>query len=131
MQEDIETRDSYRALLIIEKYRRFRNYVYPMTVNWSNKHRSFKEEFLKTMFEQVKLFNDAGMTNQVSRLYLADAGLSSLREFLQFAAEPSVRLMTPQQCVVAQGHLSESGKILGAWIGKFKKPKQQKRGEKI
>ena len=126
---DLPVSDSYKELLIINKYRKFQNYIYPMTTNWSNKHHVFRDAFLQVMFDQIKLFHDAGKTNQISKLYLADAGLSTLREFLEFATNPQRRLITPHQCATAQTLLAEVGRILGEWIKKVKPNKYQK-GEK-
>lgn len=76
---------------------------------------------LETTFAQVKLFNEAAKSDQVSRLYLADAGLATLREFLRFAAEPTRKLISRHQHEVAEVHLAETGAMLGAWINKAQK----------
>lgn len=118
----VEVRASTQGLAITQRYMVFVNYVYPMTINWSGKHRVFRDTLLESMFEQVKLFHEASKSNQSSRLYLADAGLASLREYLRFAASNSVKhLISRHQHEVAEIHLAETGAMLGAWINKSQK----------
>lgn len=117
----IEVRASTRGLVITEKYMGFVNYLYPMTVNWHNKHRVFREIFLKAMFSQIELFHLAAKSDQISRLYAADAGLSVLREFLRFATNPKRKLLSRHQHEVAEVHLAETGSMLGTWINKMQK----------
>lgn len=121
-------RVSTRGLAITERYMGFVNYVYPMAVNWSGKHRVFRETFLGTMFEQVALFHLAAKSDQPSRLYAADAGLAALREFLRFAADQNRKLLSRHQHEVAEIHLAETGQMLGAWISKTQKgrPRQKR-----
>ena len=99
----------------------FCNYVYPILINLSGKHRVFRDELLSCMFAQIKLFHEAAKSDQASRLYLADAGLATLREFLRFAADPSRRLLSRHQHEVAEIHLAETGAMLGAWINRAQK----------
>lgn len=115
----IEVRGSARGLAITQRYMGFVNYVYPMVINWSGKQRAFRDKVLGQMFDQVALFNDAGKSNQVSKLYLADSGLSTLREYLRFATDPARKLMSRHQHEVAETHLAETGAMLGAWISKL------------
>lgn len=90
----IEVRGSARGLAVTQRYMGFVNYVYPMSINWSGKHRVFRDVFLGRALDQIALFNDAGKSNQVSRLYLADSGLATLREYLRFASNPARKLMS-------------------------------------
>ena len=115
----IEVRGSARGLAVTQRYMGFVNYVYPMSSNWSGKHRVFRDVFLGRALDQIALFNDAGKSNQVSRLYLADSGLATLREYLRFASNPARKLMSRHQHEVAEIHLAETGAMLGAWINKL------------
>lgn len=119
--QQIEVRASSRGLAITQRYMGFCNYIYPITVNMHSKHRVFREKLLRTMFDQIELFHIAAKSNQVSRLYAADAGLATLREFLRFASEPTRRLLSRHQHEVAEIHLAETGAMLGAWITKTQK----------
>ena len=119
--QEIEVRASSRGLAITQRYMGFCNYIYPITVNMHGKHRVFREKLLRTMFDQVELFHLAAKSNQISRLYAADAGLATLREFLRFASDPSRRLLSRHQHEVAEIHLAETGAMLGAWINKMQK----------
>lgn len=68
------------------------------------------------MFEQVSLFIQAGKSGQVSKLYLADAGLANLRFMLRFMADAKRKLISLHQFEVGSIHLAETGRMLGAWI---------------
>ncbi len=68
------------------------------------------------MFEQVSMFSQAGKSGQASKLYLADAGLSDLRYMVRFLSDSKRKLISLHQSEVASIHLSETGKMLGAWI---------------
>lgn len=117
----IEVHACARGLAITQRYMGFVNYVYPILVNLSGRHRVFRESMLSTMFGQIGMFHEAAKSNQVSRLYAADAGLATLREFLRFAADPARRLLSRHQHEVADIHLAETGSMLGAWITKTQK----------
>jgi len=78
---------SYDQMVIVEKYERVVNYLYPIAQNLPRKHGVAKDMFLKTLFGQVDLFMKAGKSNQISRCYEADAGLASLRFWLRFLAD--------------------------------------------
>lgn len=73
------------------------------------KHRGFRDRLLGVMFQQIELFHLAAKSDQVSRLYAADAGLATLREFLRFAADPARRLLSRRQHEVAEIILAETG----------------------
>ena len=114
----IEVHASSRGLAITQRYMGFCNYVYPILTNLSGRHRVFRDCMLETMFAQVKLFHEASKSSQTSRLYLADAGLATLREYLRFAADPARRLLSRHQHATAEVHLAETGAMLGTWINK-------------
>ena len=106
----------HRQLAIVERYEAFVNYVYPIALNIRRTHHIARDRFVDAMFEQVSVFNQARKSNQVSKLYVADAGLSDLRFLLRFLADEKRRLISLHQYEVADIHLAEVGKMLGAWI---------------
>lgn len=107
---------SYDDLIIIEKYEKFLNYMYPIAQNIPRKHGIAKEMFIHSLLEQVKLFTIAGKSNQVSKLYICDAGLQELRFWLRFMEDQNRKIITPKQHQVGSLQLEEVGKILGKWI---------------
>lgn len=107
-------------LAIVEKYERFIEYVYPILQNTPRKHGIARDKMLHATFDQVDLFILTGKSNQASRLYSADANLALLRFWLRFLASPSRKIITPNQHRVAQVHLAEVGKMLGAWVKTMK-----------
>ena len=114
---------STQAMFIVEKYETFVRYIYPMLVNMSGKHRVLRDKTLKHILGQFLLFNDAGKTNQISRLYLADSGLSSIRDYLRMLSDSNVKLLSKRQYEVATTLLAEVGRLMNGWIGKFKTKK--------
>lgn len=96
----------------------FVNYIYPIVINLSGRHHVFRDQLLTTAFNQVTLFNEAAKTTQASRIYIADAGLATLREYLRFAAEPSRKCLSPRQHGIAETILAETGGMLNAWLNK-------------
>jgi hypothetical protein len=107
---------SQRQLAIIERFESFINYVYPIALNIRRSHHVVRDRLIGAMFDQVSLFQQAGKSAQVSKLYLADAGLAHLRFLLRFLAHENRRLISRNQHEVASIHLAETGKMLGAWI---------------
>lgn len=103
-------------LNIIEKYDKFVKYIYPLAVNISRKHHVLRDEFLKTIFAQYGLFTDAAKSNQVSKLYAADAGLAHIRVLLRFLSHQDWKQISKRQYEVSGKILAESGFILGAMI---------------
>lgn len=105
-------------MAIIEKYERFINYMYPIMQNCSRKHGVARDKFLSAMFDQIELFNLAGKSTQISRLYSADSNLASLRFWLRFLSNSNHKplIMTSHQHKTALNMLAEVGKMLGAWI---------------
>jgi len=119
-----EANFSYDQMLIVERYESVIAYLYPIAQNVSRKHGIARDRFLGCLFDQVDLFIEAGKSNQISRLYAADAGLAKLRWWMRFLTKPSVRSMTSHQCETAQVLLAEVGKMMGAWIVKQKRKGQ-------
>lgn len=111
-----EAAKCYDQMLIVERYERVISYLYPIAQSIPRKHGVARSMFLESLLGQVELFIVAGKSNQISRLYAADAGLSTLRFWLRFLASDKVRGMTPHQVEAAQVLIAEVGRILGAWI---------------
>jgi len=105
-----------KQLQIVEKYERFANYLYPVLQNMRRTHGVLRDKVLEAMFLQIELLNRAGKSGQVSKLYEADANLSTLRFYIRFLADPKRKLISQKQSTVSSVHLAEVGKILGAWI---------------
>lgn len=103
-------------LVVIEKYDKFVKYIYPLAVNISRKHHVLRDEFLKVLFAQYGLFTDAGKSNQISKLYAADAGLAHIRVLLRFLSHQDWKQISKRQYEVSSIILAEAGSILGAWI---------------
>jgi hypothetical protein len=106
-------------LLIIEKYERVLSYLYPIIQRTDRKHGIVRDKFLEKLFEQPELFIQAGKSNQISKLYAADANLAVLRFYLRFYRE-KIKHITIKQEGHAQTLIAEVGSILGAWIHRNK-----------
>jgi hypothetical protein len=116
MQMVTEEHTSQKQMAIVERFEGFMNYMYPIALNIPRAHYVARDRFISAMFEQVSMFYQAGKSNQVSKLYLADAGLADLRYLLRFLAEGKRRFISQHQHEVAAMHLAEVGAMLGAWI---------------
>ena len=112
---------SYNQLSIVNRYEEYINYVYPILQNIPGKHSFFKEEVIRQLFQIVDLINDAAKTNQISRLYLVDSALASMRFKLRFMVFEKRKMLTKHQHQVCLKHISEVGAILGTWIKRSKK----------
>lgn len=104
------------ALAIVQRYDGAVNYLYPLLINMSHKHRVLRDSMIAALFEQYRLFYEAAKSNQVSRVYIADAGLAHLKDLLRFMADPARKLVSRRQYEVASIHLAETGAMLGGWI---------------
>ena len=124
MQPEKEVTQCYEQMNIVEKYETVIAYMYPIAQNIPRKHGVAKAMFIECLLEQVKLIVEAGKSGQISRLYVADAGLSQLRFWLRFLTSKQVRSITPHQVETAQVLIAEVGRLLGAWI-----VKQKRRGQ--
>ena len=124
MQPEKEVTQCYEQMNIVEKYETVIAYLYPIAQNIPRKHGVAKAMFIECLLEQVKLIVEAGKSGQISRLYVADAGLSQLRFWLRFLISKQVRSITPHQFETAQVLIAEVGRLLGAWI-----VKQKRRGQ--
>lgn len=105
-----------QQLAIVERYEAFINYTYPLLLGIARQHHVARDRAIGAMLDQVGLFNDAGKSGMLSKLYAADAGLASLRFYLRFFAAPGRKLISQHQHQTAAIHLAEVGKMLGAWI---------------
>jgi hypothetical protein len=121
MTPELDTNQNYEPMAVVEKYETVIKYLYPIAENLPRKHGVARDMFLTCLLGQVQLFVEAGKSNQVSRLYIADAGLSHLRFWLRFLCGEQVRGITPHQVQTAQVLIAEVGKMLGAWIVKQKR----------
>jgi len=109
-----EEKQCYDQMLIMEKYEKVISYVYPIAQSIPRKHGVAKELFLKCLLKQPDLFFQAGKSNQVSKIFSADAGIANLRFWLRFLV--MIRCMSPHQHQTIQLMLKEIGAILGCWI---------------
>ncbi|MBK6742514.1 MAG: diversity-generating retroelement protein Avd [Hydrogenophilales bacterium] len=120
MRPEKDVQQSYDQMAIVEKYETVIAYLYPIAQNIGRRHGVAKVMFIECLLEQVKLIIEAGKSGQVSRLYIADAGLAHLRFWLRFLSSGQVRGLTPHQVETAQVLIAEVGRLLGAWIAKQK-----------
>lgn len=116
-----EQRLTTEPLLVVEKYEAFLAYFYRVAQNIPRQHGVVRDMFLRDLLGQVRLFNDAGKSGQVSKLYAADAGLQTMRFWLRFLSHEDRKLITVKQHQVGSVMLAEVGKILGSWIRKVQK----------
>ena len=108
--------NSSRQLLIVDKYDDVVAYLYPIFHSLPKSHSVLRQKAVDCLLDQPRLFIEAGKSNQVSRLYAADANLALLRWYLRFLAGESRRLIGRHQFEVASVKISEVGQMLGAWI---------------
>lgn len=112
---------NFDQMIIVEKYETVIQYLYPIAQNLPRRHAVARDMFLQCLLGQVQLFVEAGKSNQISRLYAADAGLANLRFWLRFLMSEKVKGVTANQCATAQVLIAEVGKMLGAWISQQKR----------
>ena len=122
MEPISEAGKCYDQMAIVEKYERVIAYLYPIIQSMQRKHGVARDMFLQCLLGQPDLFFQAGKSNQVSKIYAADAGMAHLRFWMRFLL--SIRSMTLHQLETAQLLLSEVGAMLGAWI-----KRRQKQGQ--
>lgn len=121
MTPDQDVAPCYEQMAIVEKYETVISYLYPIAQSLPRKHGVVRDMFLQCLMGQVQLFVEAGKSNQVSRLYVADAGLAHLRFWLRFLLGSQVKGITPHQVETAQVLIAEVGKMLGAWVRQHKR----------
>lgn len=121
MTPDQDAAPCYEQMAIVEKYETVISYLYPIAQSLPRKHGVVRDMFLQCLLGQVQLFVEAGKSNQVSRLYVADAGLAHLRFWLRFLLGAQVKGITSHQVETAQVLIAEVGKMLGAWVRQHKR----------
>lgn len=104
----------YDQMAIVEKYERVISYLYPIAQSMNRKHAVAREMFLNSMLGVPDLLFQAGKSNQISKIYAADAALAQVRFWLRFLH--SIKSMTPKQMQVAQVLIAEVGAMIGAWV---------------
>lgn len=109
----------YDQMAIVEKFERVIGYLYPIAQSIPRKHGVARDLFLQCLMRQPDLFFQAGKSNQVGKLYAADAGLAHLRFWMRFLHVQ--RCMSHHQLEFAQGLVSEVGGMLNMWIKRKKK----------
>ncbi len=124
MTPELDATQTYEPMAVVEKYETVISYLYPIAQNLPRKHGVVRDMFIQCLMGQVQLFVEAGKSSQVSRLYIADAGMSHLRFWLRFLSSEKVRRITPHQVETAQVLIAEVGRLLGTWI-----VKQKRRGQ--
>ncbi len=111
----------FEQMAVVEKYETVVAYCYPIAQNLPRQHGIAKEMFIRALLGQVALFVSAGKSNQVSKIYAADAGLADLRFWFRFLARSKIRGMTPHQHQVSLTLLAEVGAMVGSWIKRMKR----------
>ena len=124
MEPEKDNAPSHEQMAVVERYESVIAYLYPVAQNIGRRHGVAKAMFIECLLGQVQLIVEAGKSGQISRLYIADAGLSQLRFWLRFLVSKQVRSITPHQVETAQVLIAEVGRLLGAWI-----VKQKRRGQ--
>lgn len=107
-------------LVLIEKYSRFVEYIYKPTINTNRKHKVARDALVGAIQDQYRLLHFAIKSNQRSRVYEADAGLSYIRSLMRLLIhrEEDRRAFSIKQITTAEALLSEVGAIINAMIKK-------------
>lgn len=105
---------SYQQMAIMEKYEKVIHYLYPIAQSIPRKHGVARDLFLRALLGQADLFYRAGKSNQVSKIYEADAGLAQLRFWMRFLN--AIRGLTVHQKEHAEALIAEVGGMVNAWI---------------
>lgn len=103
-------------MLLIEKYDRIFNYLYPILQSVPRKHGILRNMALECLLRFPEKAYEAAKSNQISKIFIADANLASLRFYLRTLK--STKSMTPHQETTALSLLAEVGKMMGSWIHK-------------
>ena len=75
MTPEKEAVQSYEQMLIVEKYETAIAYLDPIAQNLPRRHGTARAMFINCLLGQAQLTVEAGKSGQISRLYIADAGL--------------------------------------------------------
>lgn len=114
------------ALAIVEKYEEFVKYMYPILQRSPRHHGVLRDVVLQELFLPVGELYHAAKSKQVSRLYSIDARFATLRSFLRFLVQPSIRIVSRHQHAHALALIAEPGKMLGSWIRKIREGQEGK-----
>jgi hypothetical protein len=117
MQEDEKAEaipNCYNQMLVLEKYERVINYLYPIGQSIPRKHGLAREMFIKCLLQLPESIVVAGKSNQISKIFNVDAELAYLRFWLRFLV--SIGRMTVHQQQVSQAMISEIGAIVNIWV---------------
>jgi hypothetical protein len=109
-----EATKCYDQMAIVEKFERVIAYLYPIAQSMPRKHGVARDMFLQCLLGQPDLFFQAGKSNQISKIYAADAGLAQLRYWMRFLVQ--IRCMTPHQLQTSQVLVSEVGAMVHGWV---------------
>jgi hypothetical protein len=107
-------KDMNSQMLIVEKYERLIHSLYPILQSVPRSHGIARNMALEDLLSVPSAMIIAGKTGQVSKLYLIDAKLSTLRYWMRFFVVK--KCMTSNQEQTAQAIMAEVGSILGTWI---------------
>ena len=116
--EPIQEVKCYDQMAIVEKYERVIAYLYPIAQSVPRKHGVARDMFLSCLLGNPELLIQAGKSNQVSKIYVADGGLANLRFWMRFLS--NIRCMTPHQLQTAQILVAEVGSMVNSWIKRRK-----------
>lgn len=107
-------------LVLIEKYNRFVGYIYNPVINSNRKHKIARDALIAAISEQYRLIHYAVKSNQKSRIYDADAGLSYIRSLMRLMLhrKEDRRALTIKQVTVAEALLSEVGAMINSMLRK-------------
>jgi len=111
---------SYDQMAIIEQYEKVIAYLYPIAQSIPRKHGVVRDMFLRALFKQTEMFYEAGKTNQIGKIYVADAGLAGLRFWLRFLVTPKVKCITKHQHETALVLIANVGSMVNSWVIKRK-----------
>lgn len=114
-----DSRTCKEQMAIMERYERVIDYMYPIAQSMPRKHGVARDMLLRVLFGQADLFYQAGKSNQVSKIYSADAGLAHLRFWTRFLVRN--HCMTLHQQQTTQALIAEVGAMVGAWVKSQKK----------
>jgi hypothetical protein len=109
-----EATKCYDQMAIVEKFERVIAYLYPIAQSMPRKHGVARDMFLQCLLGQPDLFFQAGKSNQISKIYAADAGLAQLRYWMRFLVQ--IRCMTPHQLQTSQVLVGEVGAMVHGWV---------------
>lgn len=114
MEPIAELGRNYQQMALVEKWDKVVHYLYPIAQSVPRKHGVVRDLFLRALLGQAELFYRAGKSNQVSKIYEADAGLAHVRYWLRFLN--AIRCLTCQQQRHAEALVAEAGGMINAWI---------------